>query len=75
MAANEREITNLAQAMRLLDEWIDAYEALRCANVQLMHRYIKLQRSLEHANAALENWEYIATTAEREEIEPEQPFA
>ena len=58
---SEREIRSMDDALVLLDEWMAAHEELRLANVQLMHRYVKLQRSLEHANAALQNWEVIAT--------------
>jgi len=61
MAEDFREMASLMDAIALLDEWRVAYEELRLEHVRLMHRYVKLQRSLEHANSALENWEVIAT--------------
>ncbi len=59
--SEEREIGTLVQAIQLLDEWIEAYEELRRANVQLLHRHIKLERELLHAHSALDHFEFLVT--------------
>ena len=51
---DQYEIGSMAEAIALLDLWIDAYEQLRLDNVRLMQKYITTKEALSHARFAIE---------------------
>lgn len=50
----DREITSLADAIALIDEYQQAYDELYRANTRLQHQYIKAKQDLAHARYALQ---------------------
>lgn len=68
--ADVRELTNIEDAVALLDEWIAAYEELRREHMRLLLRCNNLAAALEHARSACEHWEFLAAL----EPETECPF-
>ena len=53
------EISTLADALKLLEQWQGAYDDLRREYVRLHHSHAKLQRQAEHAGAAADNLELV----------------
>lgn len=51
----DREITTLEGALRLLDEWQEAYSELERDHARLMQKYLTAKALLEHARHAIAN--------------------
>lgn len=69
----DREISSLEGALRLLDEWQEAYSELERDNARLLHRYLAAKLRLEHALAAIHN-DLHPPEIKRQAVESECPF-